>query len=51
VEVNFLMSVVNAILVNVEVAVEADNCVPAAVGMGAKIAPTGMLDVQFVVCD
>ena len=49
--VNFPTSVVNVILVSVEVVVEADKSVLAVVGMGAKIAPTGMLDVQFVVCD
>ena len=50
-EVNFPTSVVTVILVNVEVVVEADKSVLAAVGMGAKIAPTGMLDVQFVMWD
>lgn len=46
--VNFPISVVNAILVNVEVAVEVDKRVLAAVGMGAKIVLTGMLGVKCV---
>ena len=47
-EVNFQMFAVNAILVNVEAAVEVDKSVPAAVGMVLSVAPTGMIILQCV---
>ena len=48
VEVNFQMFAVNAILVNVEAAVEVDKSVLAAVGMVLSVAPTGMIILQCV---